>query len=196
MNIVTSEEGSSEKKSAQVSHESLFGFLVMLIIVLCGVALASYGGWILYHGVQESRGDSSRISIEDIPLRMNTGEQQKEPKEMEEPKSAENTEVKTDSTVANKKISVKVMNGGAVKGSASVVAGVLMGSGYATVGTGNATGDYTGVTVYFTAPATEADANALKESLLKKYPGTVVKPSVVGTADTLVSPVTVIIGKE
>ncbi|MFZ1720269.1 MAG: LytR C-terminal domain-containing protein, partial [Candidatus Moraniibacteriota bacterium] len=169
-----------------VSHEPLFGFLVMMIIVLCGVALASYGGWILYHGVRESRGDSSRVSIERIPLATNMEEQQKKPKEMEEPKNVENTEVKTDSTVANKKISVKVMNGGAVKGSASVVAGVLMGSGYSTVGTGNATGDYTGVTVYFTAPATEADANAVKVTLLPKYPSSTVKPSVVGTADTLV----------
>ncbi len=196
MNVVTSEEGSSEKKSAQVSHESLFGFLVMLIIVLCGVALASYGGWILYHGVKESRGDMSRVSIADIPLATNMEEQQKEPKEMEEPKSVENTEVKTNSIVANKKIAVKILNGGAVKGSASVVAGVLMGSGYGAVGTGNATGDYTGVTVYFKTPATEAVAKAVKARLLSKYPSSTVKPSVVGTADTVVSPVTVIVGKE
>lgn len=189
------EEATPRTESRGVSHEPLFGFLVMLIIVLCGVALASYGGWLLYHGVKESRGDTSRVSIEQIPLGMNTGEQQKEPKEMEEQKSAENTTVKTEPVVVNKKVAVKVLNGGAVKGSASVVAGVLMGSGYSTVGTGNATGDYMGVTVFFKAPATQADADAVKDTLIKKYPGVVVKPSVVGMADTVVSPITVITGK-
>ncbi len=189
------EEATPRTESRGVSHEPLFGFLMMLIIVIFLLSLATYGGWLLYRGVKESRGDMSRVSIEQIPLGMNTGEQQKEPKETEERKAVENTTVKTEPVVVNKKVAVKVLNGGAPKGSASIVAGVLMGSGYATVGTGNATGDYTGVTVFFKAPATDADANAVKDALLKKYPGAVVKPSVPGTADTVVSPITVITGK-
>ncbi len=190
------EEITSEKETTKVSHESLFGFLMMLIIVIFLLSLATYGGWLLYRGVKESRGDMSRVSIEQIPLGMSAEEKKDEPKKMEEPKNTESTPTKSDALGANKKIAIKVMNGGAAKGTASIVAGVLMGSGYATVGTGNATGDYTGVTVFFKSPATEADANAVKEALLKKYPASVTRSAISGNAETATSPITVIVGKE
>jgi cytoskeletal protein RodZ len=195
IDTMTPSEVMPHEKVVRRSHESLLGFLIMLVIVIFLVVLASYGGWLLYQGVKEYRGDTNRVSIERIPLGMSAEEKKDEPKKSEENKSEESVSVKSDAPAVSKKIAVKVMNGGAAKGSASVVAGVLMGSGYGTVSTGNATGDHTGLTVYFKAPATQADANAVKESLLKKYPGAVVKPSVAGTADTVASPVTVIVGK-
>ncbi len=190
-----SDEEVSGGVATRRSREPLFGFLIILVIGVLLLALASYGGWFLYRGVKENQAHSDRVSIENIPLGTVTEDKREELKKTEEPKAEENAPMKSDSPVVNKKIAIRVMNGGAAKGSASVVAGVLMGSGYGTVSTGNATGDHTGLTVYFKAPVTEADANAVKESLLKKYPTGMVKASAANMPDTMTSPVTVIVGK-
>lgn len=196
IDTTTSEEGPSGEKIAKRSHESLFGFLISFILVVLVVTIASYGGWLLYGSVKESRMDADRVSIEDIPKAVKSEESQ--PGE-----SLVNTteDVTTDKTPAsepvavNKKVAIKVLNGGITKGAAGVVARVLTDAGFAAVSTGNATGDYTGVTVYFKTPATEADANAVKETLLLKYPGVVVKQAVASNTDTNAGAVTAIVGK-
>lgn len=174
----------------KTSHESLFGFLIMMIVVVFLVLLASYGGWLLYRGVSESRPDPNRISIENIPVGTSAENASKDagivPDEGTAPAAP---------FVVNKKIGIKVLNGGGAKGSASVVAGVLMGAGYATVATGNANGNYTGVIVYFSGEAVSGDADAVVAALLKKYPTSVTKPAITGNADTSAAPVTVLVGK-
>lgn len=192
MDEIRSEEQVSQEASRRTSHEPFFGVLVMMMsIVLLGL-LASYGGWFLYHGVKRIGDDTTLPSIETIPLATDRIDDEQK---AEESKPIENAEAPSEEMSASKKIAVTVLNGGAVKGTASVVAGVLMGSGYSAVSSGNSKGDYTGVTVFFTEPATEMDAAAIRKVLLAKYPSMSVKPSVASMADTLVSPITIIVGK-
>lgn len=194
-NTAASDEEVSGEGMTEKSREPLFGFLIMLVIAIFLLALASYGGWFLYRGVKESRIHSDRVSIESMPLGTGMEDKREEPKKTGEPKAEEVMPEKSDTPAVNKKIAIKVMNGGAEKGAASVAAGVLMGSGYSTVTTGNAAMDYAGITIFFKSPATEADANAVKSALIKKYPMGTVKASAANMPDTMTSPVTVIVGK-
>lgn len=194
--MITPEESVPEENVSVRSHESLFGFFIVSLLVVLILAIVSYGGWLLYGEVKSNQVIADRVSIEDIPRAVDQVEDR-----LPEPLPDASTDVREgeapspESVVVDKKVSIKVLNGGATKGTASVAAGVLMGSGYSTVSTGNAIGDYTGVTVYFKTPATEADANAVKEVLLKKYPGVVVKQAVASNADTNAGTVTAIVGK-
>lgn len=182
----------SQIPSNKSSNEPFFGVLVMMVVVILLVLLASYGGWFLYHGVKNSRSNASMPSIESIPLAANTvtNEEKLEISKSEE-KSIETTQEKS----ANKKIAIKVLNGGAAKGAAGVVAELLKEAGYTTISTGNSVGDYAGVSVTFLSPASEGDANGVREALLKKYPSTVAKSATQGNADMTASPITVIVGK-
>lgn len=192
MEEIITEEQASQTKIKKPSHEPFFGVLVVMIITVLLVLLASYGGWFLYHGVKNSMSDKNLLSIENIPLAANgSGEGNKK----EESKPAENKNVSSAPAAVNKQIAVKVLNGGASRGAAGVAADVLKAAGYTAVSTGNSTGNYSGVTVYFTAPAAENDANAIKEALLKKYPSSTVKPSIAGNADTNASAIMVVVGK-
>lgn len=195
---MTSEEISESEtlpNRRRASREPLLGVLVLSILVLLLLLLAAFGGWGLYRGVKERSMENKKISIESMPLaaQEETVAGDTPSSQMEKPSEKQVSSESVPSV--NKKIAIKVLNGGFVKGAATVAAGVLMESGYSSVSAGNANGNYTGTTVYFTSPATEADANAVKEALLKKYPSTAVKPSATGTPDTVASPVTVIVGK-
>lgn len=189
MEEIISEEPSPQPKTKSPSHEPFFGVLVMMSIVIFLVLLASYGGWFLYHGVKNNMSDKNLLSIESIPMATS------EVGNQETLKPVENKEISPESEPVNKKVTIKVLNGGAIKGSAGVVADLLKEALYTVVSIGNSTGDYTGISIYFTVPATQADADAVKEALLKKYPSVTVRPSVSGNADTSMSAVTVVIGK-
>ncbi len=191
--IATTNEAAPQEESNKTSHESLFGFLIMMIIAVLLVSLAAYGGWFLYHGVRENMSDMNQLSISDIPQVMN--EEGNTPKETMSENTQKSELVVTQPAIVNKKIAIKVLNGGAVKGGAGVAADVLKGEGYTAVSTGNSVGDYSGVSVYFTAPATQGDADAVTGILLKKYPSSVTKGTGSGNPDTKSSGLTVIIGK-
>lgn len=192
------EEPISEGQESQIpsnksSNEPFFGVLVMMVVVILLVLLASYGGWFLYHGVKNSRSNASLPSIESIPLAVNTAVNEEK---SETPKSEEKSAVTTQEKSVNKKIAIKVLNGGAAKGSAGVVADLLKEAGYTTISTGNSVGDYVGVSVAFLSPASESDADAVREALSKKYLSSTVKPATQGNADMTASPITIIVGKE
>ncbi len=189
------EKETSQPFGKSASHESFFGFLVLLVIVVFLVLLASYGGWLLYHGVRESLPDSSRASIETLPSAASAPEKQDEPKPMEDKKNDEKLPIASSPVVVNKKVSIKVLNGGSVKGVAGEAANILTAAGFTAVSAGNAKGDYTGATVYFMNGATQADADAVKTALSKKYPSVLVKSPIPGNDDTAVSALTVIVGK-
>lgn len=181
-----------QTSSTKVSNEPLFGVLVMMVVVILLVLLASYGGWFLYYGVKNSRSNALLPSIESIPLAANTVSIEEK---SEIPKVEEKSVAITQEKSINKKIAIKVLNGGAAKGAAGVVAELLKVAGYTTISTGNSVGDYVGVSVTFLSPASESDANSVREALSKKYPSSVVKSAIQGNADMTASPITVIVGK-
>lgn len=188
-----SEGKESQASSVEDSNEQFFGILVMTIVLMFLVLLASYGGRSLYHVVKNSRSDASMPSIESIPLAPNTVLNEEK---SEISKSEEKSTVTDQERSINKKIAIKVLNGGAAKGSASAVAELLKEAGYTAISTGNSAGDYVGVSVTFLSPASENDADSVREALSKKYPSSAVKSAIQGNADMAASPITVIVGEE
>ena len=93
-----------------------------------------------------------------------------------------------------KNTEVKVLNGGAAKGSAATGAELLTKGGYTKVTTGNTVSNYTGVTVYYAA-GLEEQAGIVREALLKTYPKAEIKPALKDNKETSQGAITVILGK-
>jgi hypothetical protein len=107
--------------------------------------------------------------------------------------SAIQSDQENDAAMKAKNTDIKVLNGGAAKGSAGVVAEALKKAGYTKVTTGNTLGDYTGTTVYFSV-GLDQEAGAVKQALLS-WPATVTKEAPQGNKETAQAPLTVIVGK-
>lgn len=95
---------------------------------------------------------------------------------------------------AKDKLDVKVMNGGAAKGSAGKISEFLKTSGYTAVKIGNAVGDYIGVTVYY-LDGNQGNAEALKQALAKDYPQVQTKTATSSKTEEGSAPVVVMVGK-
>ena len=92
-------------------------------------------------------------------------------------------------------INVKVMNGGAPKGSATQTLDMLKTAGYKAATIGNATGDFTGVTIYYLKTENKADAEALRLLLSKKYSNAVTQSVVDPKSEQGSAPIVVMLGK-
>ena len=89
---------------------------------------------------------------------------------------------------------VKVMNGGAAKGSAAKVQDFLKKNGYAKAEALSATGNYTGTTVYYSG-SDASSATAVQKLLVKDYPTVQVKAATSSKAEDGSAPVVVMLGK-
>ena len=109
--------------------------------------------------------------------------------------SAPTEEKKPNASEADKgTLDVKVLNGGAAKGSAVKVQDFLKKAGYAKTKSSSSIGDYTGTTVYYLG-SNESSATAIQQLLLKDYPKAEVKIATSSTAENGSAPVVVILGK-
>lgn len=141
----------------------------ILFLILAGGLL---WGWL---HVRENRQEAvdTRPSISASPLQITVPETPKPVADALEASGApvpSQTETKPSAPITPAaSLDVKVMNGGGIKGSAGKVQTFLKGQGYTKTQVGNTVGDYTGVTVYF-RDGKEADADAVKQLLLKDYP--------------------------
>lgn len=179
------------------SREATLGMFLFVSVILFFLVIASYVGFALYGGVRDRINDEKGESIAALPkAEMKPSEPTEAAKPTEVPKEASKPEsAPAVPSEPNKKIAIKVLNGGAAKGSASVYADILKAAGYTSVATGNSVGDYTGVSVYYAQAGTKADADLVKAALSKKAPNAEVKAGVVNNADTGSSAITVIVGK-
>lgn len=91
-------------------------------------------------------------------------------------------------------LAVTVLNGGAAGGSAGKAAGVLKTAGYTLATATDARASYTGVTVYFQA-GKDAEAEAVRQALLKTYPNAVTKAAVSATDETGKTTIVVVMGR-
>lgn len=103
------------------------------------------------------------------------------------------TPVETKTTVESAKLELKVMNGGAPKGTAVKVQTALKTAGYAKAETGNTKADYTGTTVYYLDGFKDA-AEQVKQALAKDYPNVSTKAADPKKEEGIAS-VTVVMGK-
>lgn len=177
------------------SHESFFGtilFGMMLVLLLGTVAVI---GWGVYRGLHFTKEQAALPSIVVLPEQNNVVEET--PKEEAAPAvvSGEGaTKVTEELTKKAKATDIKVLNGGAAKGSAGVATGILTKDGFTKVTIGNTLKDYTGVVVYY-AVGLDQEAGVVKDTLAKTYPQAVTKPALVDNKETTQAPLTVIVGK-
>lgn len=89
-----------------------------------------------------------------------------------ETKKEESTPAKLDAPAM---IAVRILNGGAVGGSAGKMVAYLKQNGYTKAEAGNANGANVGIVVYYSVPMAD-EAKALQLLLLKEYKGVTSKP--------------------
>jgi hypothetical protein len=184
--------GETEPKQ-NVSHGPLFGGLLLGFLILCILGALGFLGWSGYQGYRLQKNVAALPSIATLPK----GEEPKTDVVVipPEPTKPEEKPTTSDETLKKAKgTEVKVLNGGAPKGSATTGADILKKDGFTKVTTGNTTLDYTGVTVYF-APDQGALATIVKDTLLKSYPKAVTKEALKDNKETSAAPLTVILGK-
>lgn len=188
---VTGMQGEKNIASARPSRQPLFGTLLfggLVIMMLVVVALLSWWG---YRGWKQAQEQSALPSIATLPMT-------EEKKESAAPVEEESPVMElSQEAIMNKakETDIKVLNGGAAKGSAGVVGEALKKEGYTKISVGNTTGNYTGTTVYF-ASGLDQEAAILKTTLLKSYPKAEAKPALADNKETSAASLTVILGKE
>lgn len=177
------------------SHGALFGslllwFLVLTIIgILAGIAWGGYRGW----NMREER--AALPSISTLSETDTTAKNEPAPEAIIEAEvAAPAPETSVEDTKKAKATEIKVLNGGAAKGSAGTATTFLTREGYTKVTLGNTLSDYAGTTVYF-AVGLDKEAAILKTTLLPNYPKTEVKPALPNNKETTAAPLTVILGK-
>lgn len=193
----TKEEG--EVNNRDTSREPLFGALLFGGMILLVAAALGLIGWGVYSGWSIHQGAAALPSIGSLATEETTPEgsvmtEKKDESVVKTEETSSGTALTAEELKKSKTTDIKVVNGGAAKGSATVVAELLKKNGYTKVSVGNTLGDYTGVVVYFAAPQ-EKDALALKDALLKNYPKAEVKPAIKENKETTQAILTVILGK-
>jgi len=184
-----------ENSSPARSHESFWGAVLFAGMLLFVVASIGGVGWAAYTKWQSEKVAKSQPSITVLPEQSN---EQKSVTPKEEAQAAGSTEAKeepaSDTIAAAKKLGISVLNGGAAKGSAGVLADFLKKEGYLKTVAGNTINNYTGVVVYY-ASGLEKEAEIIKESVVKKYPQAKILPADTNNKETSVSQATIILGK-
>jgi cytoskeletal protein RodZ len=181
--------------SSRASRGPLLGLILFGIIVLLVVGVVIMMAWGGYRGYRLSQERAALPSIATLSVGETAPETVDKPQEatVEEKPSADAVALEESAKKA-KATAIKVLNGGAAKGSASVLAEVLKKEGYTQVTTGNTIKDYTGVAVYF-SPEVEKEAAVVKNDLLATYPKAEAKPAVKTNTETTQAPLSIIIGK-
>lgn len=180
---------------SDTSHESLWGIILLAGMFLFVVISVGGVGWVTYARWHEEREVQNQPSIAGWSEQF--GEEvvdvSAEPAQAENSMKAVETAT-DDSMAAAKKLEISVLNGGAAKGSAGILADVLKKEGYGRTDSGNTARDYIGVTLYYTI-GLEKEAAIVKESVAKKYPLAKILPVDTKNKETSVSQVTIILGK-
>jgi Na+-transporting methylmalonyl-CoA/oxaloacetate decarboxylase gamma subunit len=182
----------------QKSREPFFGAVLFAFMILFVVASIGGIGHIAYQRWQNEREAESRSSIVELFNGANEETNNVVPTEVTTPlddKTPDET-VKSDGAdmAAAKKMEITVLNGGTAKGGAGVLADFLKKEGYLKTDMGNALKDYVGVTIYYAADL-EKLAEVIRKSVVKKYSQVKILPADKTNKETLVSQVTIILGK-
>lgn len=182
----------------QKSRESLWGALLFAAMIVFVMASIGSIGWTAYSHWKKVRANGNNPSITGLLKETEqemSGVASDEISPPLENEILENAKITNEETIsAAKKLEVSVLNGGAAKGSAGVLADFLKKEGYLKTDMGNTQKDYVGVTIYHAA-GLEKEVEAVKASVAKKYPQAKILPADSRNKETSVSQVTIILGK-
>lgn len=197
--IDNNEAPAEREEPRKGSHESLLGTILFLLMIIFTLLSIAGVGWAAYSKWVASRDEARQPSI--AALEEKKDEKSEALPAQPDAAKTENQENKTAPDAAGnsadtkaKDTPISVLNGGAAKGSAGIVADILKKDGYAKVTAGNTLGDYVGVTVYHAA-GSDKEAQGVQSSLLAKYPQAKLLPADAKNKETSVSQITVILGK-
>lgn len=176
------------------SHEPLFGALLFGMMILLTLGAVGLIGWSAYRGFRVTEERGALPSIATLPAQESAPETVSE-ETVTEPKEAVSVVSAEEKLKKARGTDTKVLNGGAAKGSAGIVAEILKKDGFTKVAVGNTTSDYVGVTVYFLSDF-EQEAEAVKNLLVKTYPKVTAKAAPKENKEAAQASLVVILGKE
>ncbi len=163
----------------------------IIFLILAGGLLWGWNHW------QESRKNNSNTQPSINMLAQESPSDTMQDQSLESQGQVQTDEEKKPDTPTNvvpkETLNVKVLNGGAVKGSAGKVQDLLKKAGYTKTQVGNSIGDYTGVIVYY-MDSFESSAKAIQQVLIKDYPSAHIQTAS-SVAETKSTSVVVILGK-
>lgn len=191
----TPQKGQEKITTSTASHEPLFGALLFGMMILLTLGALGLIGWSAYRGFRVTEERGALPSIATLPAQEAAVEKTSEVVPVAE--SPEATPVVSDEAALKKArtMDIKVLNGGAAKGSAGTAADLLKKDGFTKVTTGNTASDYVGVVVYF-GSTVESEAEAVKNFLIKTYPKVMTKAAIKENKETTQASLVVILGKE
>lgn len=196
---VSTPEAARDMPKREASHggsrEPLWGMFLIAGMLLFVIASIAGIGWVVYSKWQGARMAENQPSITALSESSDEAVPPAESQQADTPQAGNaDQQPAADSAEAAKKLEVSVLNGGAAKGSAGVLAEFLKTEGYAKTIAGNTAKDYAGTAVYHAA-SLEKEAEAVRTSVAKKYPQAKILPADATNKETTTSPVTIIIGK-
>lgn len=184
------------EKGRAEPNEAFFGSLLLFCLALSLLSATGYFGFAGYRYFKQVQAEKAIPSLDSLPkaevaavVPESTSTSSTKP----ETQSAETTE-KPAAAVDKKTLVLKVLNGGAAKGVAGTYGEKLKAAGFTKTTVGNSFGDYTGQTLYY-AKGQSAEADAIKEEVVKTYPALVVKEAPAGDKDATVATYVLILGR-
>ncbi len=180
----------------KTSRESFFGTLFFWFMIFLVMSILGAVGWGAYRGIEFNQKQTALPSISGLPRE--TAPAEEVPAQVNVvAESPTITDTSAPQEVDRKKaqaLAIKVLNGGAAKGSAGVLVEFLKKSAFTQVTAGNTLNDYAGTTIYY-APQLEKEAGFVRDVMLKTYPKTEIQPSIKSNSETSQAPLTIIVGK-
>ncbi|MEP7162561.1 MAG: LytR C-terminal domain-containing protein [Candidatus Moraniibacteriota bacterium] len=193
--VVENKKPLEEKKAPPVSpdtSESFLGSMLVIALVLILIGVTAFFGFFGYRVWRQGQAVKNAPSIERLSFEKTAPPVGGMPSESKE--ETPTTPASSATEVNKATLEVKVLNGGAAKGSAGTFTETLKKAGYTKAAVGNSIRDYKGVTVYF-AKDKETEAQALKEDVVKTYPSAITAPALANDKDSASAPLVVILGR-
>lgn len=191
-------ESTEEIVTHKETNEVFLGGMVVavlcfLLIILIGTF--GYFGYRLWKSAQVER---------TIPSIQELGEKQvavsaEQPSAAPQPETLatqtpESTNPSGTQTVDLASVEVKVLNGGALRGSAGTMVDILKKAGYTKAAFGNTVADYTGTKIYY-GTQSQGAAEGVRQLVAKTYPGVSLAPAEANDKDATAAAIVVILGK-
>ncbi len=181
-----------------VSHETLYGWIILFAMGLFVAAVVAAVGSFIYAKWHSEKQEDDLPSI--MALSSESDDENNSVSRESDQEDISSDEDTSSASMANtavtdpKTVEVTVLNGGAASGSAGTVVTLLKGAGYQKAAAENASGTYSGVTIYYRS-GFDTVAAAVQEALKKKYPSATVAAAGANNQETSKSTVTVVLGK-
>jgi cytoskeletal protein RodZ len=171
-------------------RDDFLGKTIIFVVIILIIGAATFLVFLGYR--LAGSGSIENASIVSISSQGPSSVSEQETHEQKEAKVPQDTA--KDGVFMKNSISIVVLNGGAPKGSAGIVADILKTDGFLKATAGNASGDYSGMVVYW-KEGNESAAKAVQAALSAKYPSIAVKASDPKNKETLSAPIVAILGK-